>query len=299
MCRVDFKKILSCEETNATIKTLSREFPFVNEMTIGRSLCGRRILALRIGNARENMLFCASVHGNESITTPLSLRFCFDFCVAAAENKAFCGIPVRDALKSRSLTVVPMVNPDGCEIVRCGAAAAGEYKSLVEALCGGNTNLWKANARGVDINHNFDADWCSLRKTEESRGIFGPAPGMFGGAYPGSEPETVALTCLCGTLRPCHVVALHTQGEVIYYGYGTPSEKETRMAEILAMTSGYALDTPNELSGSGGFKDWFCKKYKKPGFTLECGLGKNPLPERMLPELYLKLRETLAVAAVL
>lgn len=299
MCYADFKKILSFEETVTAIKLMSKRYSFANEFLIGTSLCGRRIPAVRIGKARENVLFCASFHGNESITTPLLLKFANEVCFAVSENKSYCGIPMRDALRSRSLVIVPMVNPDGCEIVRCGTAAAGKYQALAEKLCGGNTDIWKANARGVDINHNFDADWCQLRNEEMKHGIFGPAPGMFGGYSPCSEPETAALTTLCRLVRPHHVVALHTQGEVIYYGYGTPSEKETHMAEILAMTSGYELDTPNELSGSGGFKDWFSKKYCKPGFTLECGLGKNPLPENMLPQLYLKLCETLAVAAIL
>ena len=34
-----------------------------------------------------------------------------------------------------------------------------------------------------------------------------------------------------------------------------------------------------------GFKDWFLQVFKRPAFTIEAGLGENPLPASQLPEI--------------
>ena len=46
----------------------------------------------------------------------------------------------------------------------------------------------------------------------------------------------------------------------------------------MAAASGYALEDSPYASGHAGFKDWFILEYDKPGYTIECGLGENPLP---------------------
>lgn len=35
---------------------------------------------------------------------------------------------------------------------------------------------------------------------------------------------------------------------------------------------------PTGIADGGGFKDWFISEFCRPGFTIELGLGKNPLP---------------------
>ena len=154
--------------------------------------------------------------------------------------------------------------------------------------------------RGVDINHNFDADWLNLREAEKRSGIFGPSPRQFGGNRPHSEPETMALIELCRLVRIRHAVAFHSQGEVIYWNFGknTPL-KSRRMAEIMAASSGYALDIPTGLAFGGGFKDWFIEKMQRPAFTVEVGRGKNPLDPAILPELYDQLREMLTITLLM
>ena len=74
-------------------------------------------------------------------------------------------------------------------------------------------------------------------------------------------------------------LALHSQGEVIYWSYGKKHPLRSRkMAEIMATSSGYALDYPVPIATGGGFKDWFIAAFHRCGFTVEMGLGKNPLP---------------------
>ena len=80
-------------------------------------------------------------------------------------DKKVGGHNLGDFLKIRGLTVIPCVNPDGVEIALHGSDAALKYKPLVEDVSE-NTRKWQANARGVDINHNFNAGRCELKKRE-------------------------------------------------------------------------------------------------------------------------------------
>lgn len=153
-----------------------------------------------------------------------------------------CGIDVGGALSRREIIFIPCVNPDGVEIALHGAESAGKFKESVERAMSGSRDLWNANARGVDLNHNFNAGWDVSKSLEISAGITAPAPRRFGGYAPGSEPEVTALVRLCLRRMPRTAVALHSQGEEIYFEYGehTP-ERAEHLAKIFAASSGYTL----------------------------------------------------------
>ena len=120
------------------------------------------------------------------------------------------------------------------------------------------------------------------------------------GEYPESEPESRALAALCRRVPFCHVVALHTQGEEIYWRYGDRTPSQSRMmAQVLAAVSGYRMADPSESASHGGFKDWFIDCFARPGFTLELGRGQNPLPLREFEEIYQKAREMLLLSLLL
>ena len=152
----------------------------------------------------------------------------------------------------------------------------------------------------MDLNHNFDAGWTALHEQERAAGILGPAPTRYGGPHPESEPETAALVRLCRATPFRLVLALHTQGEEIYWRYGDRTPPRSRMmAEVLAASSGYTVASPEGLAAHGGFKDWFINTFARPGFTLEMGKGRNPLPLTDFEQLYAKAREMLLIAALL
>ena len=50
--------------------------------------------------------------------------------------------------------------------------------------------------------------------------------------------------------------------------------------------SGYTLANVPYESGFAGYKDWFLQKYSRPGYTIEAGLGNNPLPISQFNEIY-------------
>ena len=117
------------------------------------------------------------------------------------------------------------------------------------------------------------------------------------GDYPESEPETRALAELCRRIPFRHAVALHTQGEEIYWRYGdhTPPQSYL-MAQVLGAVSGYAVADPSPTAAHGGFKDWFIDTFRRPAFTLELGRGQNPLPLREFESIYAKAREMLLLS---
>ena len=282
------------------IRLLLEKYPALQYGIIGRSCVGRDIPMLKIGRARDYALFAAAFHGSERITCNLLLRFTEELCEALETDGEFSGLNARRALNGRGLIIVPLVNPDGCEIALQGPSGSGYLENAVRDIGGTNFEKWNANARGVDINHNFSAGWNELKKAELENGITGPAMTRFGGYAPESEPETKALTELCRANRIRHVLAFHSQGEVIYWSYGDKEPpKAKKMAQIMATSSGYALDAPMGLAVGGGFKDWFISEFNRPGFTVEVGYGRNPLPPSDLDKIYPRLKEMMILSAIM
>ncbi len=232
---------------------------------------------MHIGNSKNKVLLCGGFHGSEYLTVLALIKF-IDECAQSICSNKNNKININDFLKKIGLSVVPCVNPDGTEIALHGSQSAGSYRDLIEKITD-NTVHWQANARGVDINHNFDAGWYELKQRELDAGINCPAPTRFGGTNPESEPETKALTKLCNTTNYCAALALHSQGREIYCTFGKNTPKSsTELADAAAKASGYTVAQPEDIATGGGFKDWFIEKFKKPAITVEMGIGKNPLP---------------------
>lgn len=282
------------------IARLCRKYSFLNRFEVGKSVLGRSICGLKLGAGEESVLYAGAFHAQEWLTSLVLLRFAERLCQALDTGSELAGIDCRRALLGRGLVIVPCVNPDGVEIALSGAQSAGDLTDEVMRISSGDLSLWNANARGVDINHNFDAGWHIVRQLEQSAGINGPSPRRFGGTSPASEPETQAMVELCERSSFRSVLALHSQGEEIYWKYGerTPAGAAL-MARVLAMASGYELKTPTAIASHGGFKDWFIDKYNRPGFTVEMGKGKNPLPLDELDTIYERLEEMFMLGVVM
>ena len=152
----------------------------------------------------------------------------------------------------------------------------------------------------MDLNHNFDAGHNILRQQEIKSGITGPAPRQFGGFYPNSEIETRALVSLVRKISPSRVYAFHSQGEEIFYSYnGITPPKSLLIANTLSRISGYTLVNQTGRASHGVFKDYFIKEYNRPGFTIEIGRGKNPLPIDELEPIFARLYETMVMALII
>lgn len=273
-------------------------------VTVGASLLGRQLQALVLstghGGNRRRVLIAAAFHAQEWLTALCALRLCEELCRAGKARVPLCDLAVEKILEERELWFLPLVNPDGVEIALHGSAAAGSYAAFVAANGGDTPGLWQANARGVDINHNFNAGWAQMQALAAENHRDRPGPRQYSGPSPESEPETRAVTDLCRKYGFRHLVALHSQGEEIYWRYGDDTPPQSRlMAQVLGEASGYTVADPAGMAAYGGCKDWFIRCFHRPGFTIELGKGENPLPLAEFEAIYAKAREMLVLAAVL
>jgi len=269
------------------LRRLAETSPFVRLERIGFSVLGKPILAAVIGDGPVRVHANAAMHANEWITAPLLVAFLEDLAESAVKGDVLCGKTGAELLRSATLHAVPMVNPDGVELVLRGAGPHHPRREDVLAMNGGSEDFsgWKANVRGVDLNDQFPAFWEEERRRRQ---VDAPGPRDYPGPEPLSEPEAQALA-QCVRLRRFHlVVALHTQGREIYWNY---RDMEPPEAASIAAAMGEASGLkPVRLEGSdAGFKDWFIAEFRRPGFTVELGSGENPLPPAQFPSLYLEL----------
>lgn len=283
-----------------TVNALLAQYPFLRLKIIGHSVCRRKLFSLSLGRSEHPTVMAACFHAQERLTSLVTLGFIDRLCKSTRDGKELCGIDTGGAIRHREIIFIPCVNPDGVEIALKGPTAAGRYTPLVERAQKSSKDRWNANARGVDLNHNFNAGWDISKKAELDCGICAPSPRRFGGYAPESEPEVQALVSLCRRRMPRIVTALHSQGEEIYYKYGTHTPpRSEHLAKLFAASSGYELTENSSLASHAGFKDWAIDTLHIPSFTFELGRGENPLPISDFQSVYEKAEEMLLLSCIM
>lgn len=243
------------------IAYLKDKYDFLEIRNIGSSVMGRDIFCIEYGDGARKVQLVGQHHGMEHVSCYSCFRFLEDLCKA---NISY---------ENTKLFIIPCINPDGAEMQLRG----GEY-----------FYNWQANARGVDLNHNYDALWHHILPE--------PGPTRFGGRHPFSEPETQIMRkeAYCNNFD--RVLALHSQGEEIYYDFNDihincAEELAKRMSEV----SGYTLAQPEKIAIGGGYKDWFIKEFGSIGMTIELGKGENPLHVSEFETIYKKAKPALEI----
>ena len=232
-------------------KKISRfyERATVEKRVIGKSLLGRNIYAVKVGDGFPVGIAVYAIHGREWLTSRLALEHFRQGVVG-------------------SVWLVPLANPDGALLSQKGIGSAlGKYGGFLSAYSGGELRLWKSNARGVDLNVNFDAEWGKGVKNVRRRG----AENYIGEA-PFSEPETRALRDFTLDVSPSYTVSFHTKGEEIYWYFGQSSHtclRDFTLAQAVSASTGYPLR--QTLGSVGGYKDWCISALQIPALTVECG----------------------------
>lgn len=267
-------------ELQKDIEEIMKKYGFIGVGTIGKTLVGREIPLITIGKGAKSVLYVGTHHGMEWITSLLLMNYVRECCENVVKNKKMFGTDAEYLFENRRVFIVPMLNPDGVELQVNGRDAENPLTERLYTMSGGDFSRWQANGRGVDLNHNYNAGFAEYKAIEPTLGIFGGAPTRYSGAYPESEPEVSAM---CGFIRSTDIsllIALHTQGGEIYYDYnGHVPHGAEAIARRMSAMSGYKLSRPQGAASYGGLKDWFINEFDRPGFTVECGKGVNPLPE--------------------
>ncbi|MBQ9796749.1 MAG: gamma-D-glutamyl-meso-diaminopimelate peptidase [Clostridia bacterium] len=285
----DYDEMMQC------LHTLSEEFPFLELRYLGLSIADRAIPLLKLGKGEKRILYVGAHHGMEWITSAVLCTFLREICQGICDGMRISRISVVELLKAHCLYVVPMLNPDGVEYQIHGIAPENPLYTRVLEMNDGSEDLghWQANARGVDLNHNYDAGFAEYKALEAASGILGGAPTRYSGEFPESEPEVKLLCDMIRFLSPWKgVLTLHTQGEEIF----VPSPQSTHSkitAKRLSELTGYRLNRADGMAAFGGLSDWCAQKQGIPAFTMECGRGRNPLPKNSLFSIYAAVRTSL------
>ena len=275
-----------------TVLALAERYPSIRAETIAETDFGRPVDLMVMGNGERKVIFTAAHHANEWITTPVLLKFAEELAAALESGGRIFGVPAQTLTKAATIYIVPMVNPDGVDLVTGAIEVGSTEYALARMLADFYPDIpfpdgWKANLLGVDLNLQYPAGWLLAREIKFSQGYTRPGPRDFVGRAPLNQLESRALATLTEEIDPALVLAYHTQGDVIYWQFReifVPGAQA--LAEDFARTSGYALEEVPSQSANAGYKDWFIQNFRRPGFTIEVGQGENPLPLEQFEEIY-------------
>ena len=234
---------------------------------IGKTLFGRTVYAVKVGEGTPVGMVQCAMHGREFITARLAIE------------------QYRVGVSKGSCWFVPLVNPDGALLSELGVESAPIWqRSYLTDLNGDEDfSLWKANGRGVDLNVNFDAKWGTGIKNVRK-----PSAENYIGEYPFSESETQALKGFTEKVKPNYTLSYHTKGEEIYWYFSQSPRtcpRDLRLARVISTLTGYPLAMAE--GSAGGYKDWCIERLGIPAFTVEVGKDtlSHPLGETALPDI--------------
>ena len=280
------------------LSALKTIYPFLEISLIGTSVLGKNIPVVRFGTGQKEVFYCASTHANEWITTPVLMKFLENLSKSYVNGVNIYGQDPRQLFSDISLYIVPMINPDGVDLVTGLITPGSRAYAQTQKISTDFPDIlfpsgWKANIEGVDLNLQFPAGWEQAKQIKYAQGFDKPAPRDFVGYGPLTAPEAVSLYNFTLQHNFRLMITYHTQGRVIYYKYQdiTPPNS-TQIANLFARVSGYSVEEVPAESSFAGYKDWFVYYYNLPGFTIEVGLGTNPLPISQFASIY---RENLGI----
>ncbi|MBO5409581.1 MAG: hypothetical protein J6A61_09320 [Clostridia bacterium] len=267
----------SYETMQNDIARLQTMYPdLIKTSSIGQSVEGRELTLIEFGRGPHRIFVCGTHHAREYISTTYLLYAIDRYAYAYRTNSMWGKYSPKEILDYVTFCVVPMVNPDGVNLVQNGIGATqfpdelANMKLYEGAKYG--YSAWKANIRGVDLNWNYDKDWL-LSRNRNPRGSVG-----FNGDHPYSEPETIAVTDYVDSHPFDAYLSFHTQGKLFYWG--EDHENPTYINQLLKKDTGFSEITDPGAGPGGSFFDYVYRNYHKPTITVElCPyVGNFPYP---------------------
>lgn len=213
-----------------------------SETIIGTSVDGNDITAHHYGEGNDELLFVGGIHGGYSWGTALVAYELVDYL---EDNP--------DALpENLSVTVVPVLNPDGLEEVvgSTGRFTQADVPQSQEATIPG-----RFNANEVDLNRNFDCDWESTAMWQQTE--------VDGGSAPFSEPESQAIRDYVEQSGPEAVVVWYSAAGGVFASncHNGVLPETTEITNAYADASGYpAYESFDFYSITGDMVNWLAKE---------------------------------------
>lgn len=286
-----------------TLNLMVERYPFLSFSYLGETILGRGIPLLTIGSGDRSVLFVGAQKAREWTISSLLLRWLREMCdLYVAKGKIF-HYDIRYLLSTRCIVVIPMLNPDGVEYCLHGVEKENVLYDRLRSMNEGSEDFssWQANARGVDLSHNYGVGFFEQKEEEQRMGILGGASFGFGGESSESEPEVGAL---CNYLRYHQefraVIDLQMLGETIgYTSGGRTAPRSHRIAKSLSEFSGYALKNPEQEEARGRLLDFCIVERHLPAFTIHCGRDAPSISVGDPFYLYERLRKMLFLSLTL
>ncbi|MEA4895037.1 MAG: M14 family metallocarboxypeptidase [Oscillospiraceae bacterium] len=284
------------------MQLLAKRHAFLKLSEFGRSVMGKPLLCICAGSGQRKVFFSASHHANEWISTLVLLKFMNELFEKASADDRIGALSADSLIKRTTMYFVPLVNPDGVDLV-LGKNLNAKFYEQAKKISGDYPSIpfpsgWKANIEGTDLNLQYPANWEKAKQIKFDLGFKSPAPRDFVGTAPLSAPESRAHANLTRNIDPDIVLALHSQGNVIYWKFSNREPVGAyKLGLALAKASGYELSLTPPESDNAGFKDWFIQDFDRPGYTVELGLGESPLPLSQFGAIYSAASPLLAAAA--
>lgn len=286
------KQKYTYDDMRTDLKELSeyyKESMQLNTLAITKD--GRYVYEAVIGNpdARNHVIIQASVHAREYMTSLLVMKQ-MEYYLHYEALGMYGGATYRELFDNVAFHILPMVNPDGVDLVQLGldglrgTPAKKNIKEWYDRdYAAGITTLslsdyltnYKANVNGVDINRNFDYGWI------EFTGAKNQGSEKYKGNSAASEPETVALVDLTENINPVATISYHATGSVLYWDYGQSGvlrESCMELANIIHNITGYEIKyAATDKQDAAGYGDWCVMVKGIPSITIEIGTGTAPL----------------------
>lgn len=259
------------EQMMDEILKLAELYPdIISHDSIGNSVEGRDILLIKLGKGDKKIILCGSHHAREYISSAYLMKMTEEYARAYSNSKNFGKYNVREILDQICIYIVPMVNPDGVNLVNKGIDAVSNQEA-VEAMVMLRPSYreWKANINGVDLNRQYPARW-----EEKYDEVGKPASESFKGTAAATEPEIQAMMKVSNENDFILAASFHTKGNVIYWAdRGTvdliPGVKD--MAKRLASLTKYQRMPVSENPAiyGAGYENWFRLAFLRPAFCIE------------------------------
>jgi hypothetical protein len=268
---VDPNQTYSYEMMVSDAEKLKSAYPgIVDTEVIGQSAEGRDMLLIKLGKGDKKIVLAGAHHAREYISSTFLMETIDEYARAYKSGSKYGDFDLKELLDKATLYIVPMVNPDGVNLVQNGLESVKDPEKVkgMRMMQDGYSE-WKANINGVDLNRQYPCHW-----DEKASNTDVPSSEMYKGTAPATEPEVQAMMKLCEENDFILAASFHTKGEVIYWA-DSGTEKEIpaagQIAQTLADVTGYTLNPVSEDPAvyGAGFENWFRQEYERPAFCVE------------------------------
>lgn len=248
----------------------------VSVSSYGRSMQGRPLLLVKISDEvradsrKPEVLFTCAQHAREHITVEMCLHIVRRLAQGYGADPA-----ITQLVKSRTIWVMPMANPDGAEYdISTGLFALWRKNRQPDP---GNTAI------GTDLNRNWGDEWACCGGSSAD-----PGRDDYHGSAPFSAPETAQLRdwvdsrVIGGARRITAHIDFHSFSELVLWPYGFTANDTgpgldssdaavfRALGERMAATNGYTPEQSSHLYvNDGSIGDWMWARHHIWSYTME------------------------------